>query len=307
MNLITSHGFRADEEAWVKMLRSWSINHVSIVRMIESFDPNFSDDPALVSEHVNVLVDRNTIDEKEGADILQANQKLLETLSLLERFYISYSYYEIDKKQSKYVILSFFLKLLCEAKGDFVIDITRGERIIIPILFGVANVIPEKIKAILTLDVRSNEYSNYPFFFCPMDRDRRGSTTIKDILVSFLPQEVESFERIPHSMNQSSNDINNQVRSLNPIHLRNRISELSTVTKTLPNLLKGLDDSDDRRRKLYELTSDGLVTLFILYLREKYIEEGEKKAEAWFRKCDQIFSKMKFEGATIKKEIKYTK
>ena len=291
MFLITSSGTHLNEKQWIEYLRMKHIDHVLIFRYITDNDPNYLSSSKEIEEYIQ----NNNISDQEAREIIKASEELHQRIKILNTLFIPYEYHEISKIMSKISIMAYLAKIIVSKNDFFIIDFSHGDRLLIPLFLTVSQLFSERIKEFISLDYRTDKYHSFPFLSITPDPDQRKSTTIKDILSLFLPDNENVFQNIPEHITLDSNQIIAKLPNLKSSHIKARLQFASTAQSGRTSLLNAYSFESDRRKNLFKLSETGLFILYITFLRYKYIVNNtEYKNEEWYTKVYNLYDNFGF-------------
>lgn len=290
MFLLTTTGFVFEKENWIQFIKEKNIKKVILVRLVKKHGPfNWSREQSIILAELKKIKE---YEEWEKQNLRKAIETISSTLDLFEQLYMEYEYYELLEDETELKKTAYLAKIVVQQNLSGIIDIARGERILIASFFKLAQYFPEKIVELGLSDFSINKFIPIIIPFLEPDPDQRQKTTYKEILNCFLPPKNSEYVDIPSLVKYSSAEVEEKVPSLAASHLKSRLSNMTRKAPGKPKLLESIEDPEDKRKFVYTITEYGLFTIYITYQRKK-LDKIDTKDESWISDTE-LFEKINF-------------
>ncbi len=266
MFLLTTLGFVFEKDNWVQFIKEKNIKKVILIRLVKKDGPfNWSRDQVTVLKEI----ERNKqYSSKDKENLTKAFQAIVGLLELLRQLYLEFEYHELREDEAELKKTAYIAKIVVQQSFSGIIDIARGERILVASFFKIAQYFPEKIVEFGLSDFSKKEFIPIITTFLDPDPDQRKKTTYKEILSLFLPSSKTDYATIAGLVKYNATEIEEKVPELAASHLKNRLSNMTQKAPGKPELLSGIEDPKDKRKSIYNITDYGLFALYVNYLRQ---------------------------------------
>ncbi len=291
MFVLTTTGFRFEKENWIRFIKEKKITKVILIRLVKKAGPVQWHRPQ--EEVYHDLEQITQYSDREREDLRKAIDTVNSLLNLLKQMYMEFEYHELLETEPELKRTAYISKVIAGQSESGIIDIARGERIMVASFFKVAQYFPEKITEFGMSNFTSNEFVPILTTFMNPDPDHRQTATFKELLSVFIPKKTKDYSTIPGKVKIQSNDVEKIITQLKPSHVKNRLQKLALKQPGNPNLLLATDDPIDKRKIWYQLSDYGLFVLYINFLRSSEIDTSEK-LENWVEYLTNIFSDIQF-------------
>lgn len=291
MFLLTTMGFVFEKDNWVQFIKEKNIQKVILIRLVKKNGP--TNWVRAESEVLAEITKNKYYSQNEKENLTKAVSTIVSLLTLLKQLYIETEYHELLEDESEIKKTAYIANIIVQQSLEGIIDIARGERILVSSFFKVAHYFPEKIVECGLSNFTRHEFVPIITPFLNPDPDQRQKTTYKDILSQFLPSKIVEFSKIYQSIIFQSKDIEKNLPDLASSHLKNRLSNLANDEPGKPKQLISSEAPDDKRKSTYQLSEYGEFVLFLTYLRKKYIIKENVK-DRWVTRVEKTFDNIIF-------------
>lgn len=284
MLLVNFFSEQADSKQILKTIKKYNVNSLLIINFKESQNVKYNSKDQEVDEHTLLSVQ----DDKKAF-----------LFKMLDSMKFSYEYIDISSNIATSSLIALLAQLITHYNTETVVDLTHCLKSFMPYILQTTYYIPAFIKEIILVGEELGA-TNFFYPIVALDYDPDKEThLLKEILALFLNKE-KYYTDYAYNKTLSSTILlqmindeqsSNGQKDFKYPYIQACLSTLSQEQKGKSLFLQRRHNSSDKRALVYTVTDQGVLTLFIWYLNQKYVQD---KKTLLFSKLELFFEHMTF-------------